>query len=92
MLGGATFDPLSSILAAQPAWTKLPRLPIEFWRFKSIEKLLAEANVGRLVRLDFVSQTKAKLALVRALVEVNLNTPLIQQLDIEVKGQKREQY
>lgn len=75
------FDSLTSVLESRPVRFKLPRLPIEFWTFQNVAGVIADA--GKLLVVDYVTESKTKLEFVIGMAEVNLNWPLVQEITLE---------
>lgn len=76
------FDPLTSVLESQPMRFKLSRLPIEFWTFQNVERVIGFADARKLLAVDYVTETKTKLEFIKGIAAMNLNRPLIQEVII----------
>lgn len=69
---------------------KLPCLPMEFWNFHNVEKVIA--NAGKLLAVDYVTETKTELEFVKGVAVVNLNLPLIQEIILESSEGLHQQF
>ncbi|XP_019168955.1 PREDICTED: uncharacterized protein LOC109164864 [Ipomoea nil] len=82
------FRPETAKVERMAVWTRLPGLPVEFFREEAIKEILR--NVGTPLKLDTTTIGVQRGQFARAVVEIDLSKPLVAVVNVEDYPQKIE--
>jgi len=68
-------------ISSVPIWIQLPGLPLDCWNARALSKIVSK--VGKPITTDKLTRTKERLSFARVLVEVDVSTEVV--TDVEIR-------
>jgi len=69
-------------ISSVPIWIQLPGLPLDCWNARALSKIVSK--VGKPITTDKMTRTKERLSFARVLVEVDLSSEVVSDVEIRL--------
>jgi len=70
------------VVSSVPIWVQLPGLPLDCWNARALSKIVS--RVGKPITTDKMTLTKERLSFARVLVEVDVSSDIVSEVEIRL--------